>query len=81
MTHEEAREAAFHQSQLDKLESLLIYALRNGIQPSAEAATHGLLRLGARQTVESYLNLYARELPPFEPKRPVRRHRKREGER
>lgn len=61
MTREE-----IEQAQLQKLESLFIYALRHTMQESAEAATHGLLRLGARPTVEDLLDRYNRNLPPFQ---------------
>lgn len=61
------------QAQVDKLEHLLIYAMRSGDIPSAEAAAQGLVRLGAREIVEQYAELYARRVPPFEA--PRRRHR------
>lgn len=76
MKRAEIEAAAIRQAQLQKLENLLIYSLRNGVEIGVEAAAQGLLRLGARQLVETYAALYMHKLPPFEPQR-QRRHRKR----
>ena len=61
----EAAQLVAEQKQIQELRDLFVYALQNAMQESAEMATHGLLRLGARNTVEDLLDRYNRNLPPF----------------
>jgi hypothetical protein len=73
----EARAAAIRQARIDKLEHMLIYAMRNDIETDVETAGGGLIRLGARPLVERYAALYIQKLPPFEQKRARRKRYRR----
>lgn len=72
-----ARAATIRQAQIDKLEHMLIYAMRNGVEADVEAAGSGLCRLGARPLVERYAALYIQSLPPFEQRKERRKRYRR----
>lgn len=62
---EEAARLAADAKKVKELVDLLTFALLHGMHETAERATAGLDRLGARQTVVEIVDRYNRGLPPF----------------